>query len=131
MKIDTGATPFSPGALARMSSARTNDVLFMFAAAAAAVFLVLSVQVANPLQNGMWHQPSWFRSPFLLREPLQFMHLAGFHFLAVGLGMLVRALFSQGGRVDKAFVVAAAGCGVLVGVRLCMLAYRGRIRPRR
>jgi hypothetical protein len=110
------------------------DWLLMLVLSAVAVVVVVGMQAVNPFSSSVWHRPSWRANPLWFGEPLQFLHLAGFTALAVGLGAAVGGLLAQ--NTDGwpvAWLMASSGVGILGGVRLCLRVFRHkttRERPR-
>src|SRR5437867_12795738 len=58
-----------------------------------ALLLIVGLQSQNPLSSTRWRKPSWLINPFLFEEPLQFFHLAAYHFLAAGVTACVSTPF--------------------------------------
>lgn len=102
----------------------------MTVVAALFVFLVLSIQAANPLQ-GSWRQPSWMRVTPSPQQPLELTHLGGSYFLSTGLGALAQTLYAGTNRFDVAALLAAAGIGMFLGIRLVIVAFRSKISAER
>jgi len=99
----------------------------VFGLSAIGMLLVIGIQRINPRSSREWRYPSWSINPFLLREPLQFFHLSGFYLIAVGVGSALRLLaLGQSPQLSVLFF-PACGAGVLAGVHLCTLAYRGKM----
>ena len=86
-----------------------------------AVPIVVWAQRLNPRNKPVWHFPSWRRNPLTLRDPMQFFHMAGFVFIAFGLGVAGRDLrFGEPLRLPHA-VLPAFGVGMIIG---CYVAAR-------
>lgn len=99
----------------------------IFCVGAFGILFVVGIQRINPLSAPTWRYPRWSVNPFLLREPLQFFHLAGFFFLAAGAGTLLRQ-FILGPQVElSVFFVPVFGSGILCGVYACTIVYRGKM----
>ena len=92
------------------------------------ILFVVGLQAANPLSAPVWRRPSWSLNPFQPREPLQFFHLGAFHFMAGGVVGLVAAIFRGPAVVPLAVSLISVGCGVWLGVRLCMVVFRRKMQ---
>ena len=64
-----------------------------------------------------WESPAWDRNPFDFSQPEQFFHMAGFGMLATSAGLFVAELGRDGSGLVHAFVAAALGAGVLIGLQ--------------
>ena len=90
--------------------------------AAFAVFSVMFVCVLRPDLD--WSRPVWSANPFLLRQPLQGLHLSGWSFVVGAAGLLVQNVSSQAS--DWSWVLPGSiGLGWLVGIELVSIRARG------
>jgi len=87
------------------------------------LLLVVGVQAINPRSAKIWRKPSWNLSPFLFSEPLQFLHMGGFFFLAGGLGYATATPFVGIGLAPVALAITFSGLGILLGIRICMMVF--------
>ena len=64
----------------------------------------------------IWRRPSWyenpFSNPFMHTQPLQFFHMGGFAFMAMGLVMLASGRWDWSRGVPSALIVFGSGLGV-------------------
>ncbi len=92
-----------------------------------AMLFLIGMQRINPRSAPVWRYPRWSINPFFMSEPLQFFHLGGFFFIAVGVGSALR-LFLGGRTIPLTVLFAPAiGAGVLAGVYACTAVYRGKM----
>jgi hypothetical protein len=91
------------------------------------VGLIGLIRVSRP-GSLRWHRPSWFRRP-IFGEPLQFFHAVAFAALAAGLGGWFVAFQSDSTRLAVPVMVLGLGFGLLVGVRVAVIAFRGSFIP--
>jgi hypothetical protein len=92
------------------------------------ILFVVGLQAVNPWSASVWRRPSWCLNPFQAKEPLQFFHLGAFHFMAGGVVGLAAALFRGPAGVPLAVSLIAIGCGIWLGVRLCMVVFRRKMQ---
>ena len=104
-----------------------QSLLFIFAGGIFGMLFVIGIQRMNPRSAAAWRYPSWLVNPFTMREPLQFFHLGGYFFLASGVGSLLRWYFVRTTPLFEPLLFTAWGCGVLIGVRLCTIVFRGKM----
>ncbi len=104
-----------------------QGVLVVLVVSPFALTLVLSIQVVNPGSAATWQRPSWLLNPFSLRQPLQFFHFAGHFCLAQGVGTLLHFAFSTTPFSYELLAPAAMGIGALMGVRLTMVVFSGKV----
>ena len=102
-------------------------LVVVFAFGLVGVLFVVGVQRINPWSAPKWRYPSWSINPFLLREPLQFFHFAGFFFIAGGVGNALRQLFLGQELQLSSLFLPAVGIGAIAGVYACTFAYRGKM----
>ena len=95
----------------------------IFLAAIYGILFVIGIPAANPLSSKLWHYPSWQINPFLIQEPLQFLHFVGHYFFALGVGVLLRHVFYAGHIGPGSFLYMAIAGGILVGVWVCTAIY--------
>jgi hypothetical protein len=99
----------------------------MLAYGVIAVPVVVWAQRLNPRNKPVWHFPSWRRNPMTLRDPMQFFHMAGFVFLAFGLGVVGLNLWRhQPLRLPHA-ELPAFGIGMVIGSYLAALLFRKQL----
>lgn len=91
------------------------------------LLILIAFQAVNPFAARVWREPSWLINPFLFTEPLQFFHLAAFHFLAGGIGALLIFPFKGLYAASVAMPLLSAGIGAWIGVRLCMVVFRKKM----
>jgi hypothetical protein len=102
-------------------------LLGMVAYGVIAVPVVVWAQRLNPRNKPVWHFPSWRRNPMTLRDPMQFFHMAGFVFLAFGLGVVGLNLWRhQPLRLAHA-ELPAFGVGMVIGSYLAALLFRKQL----
>ena len=95
-------------------------ILFSFSIVA--LIFVVGIQFVNPRSAAQWRYPSWKLNPFRTKEPLQFFHLAGFLFVAAGLGAIGNALV-EGSRIYDGALFVVLGLGTVAGVYICTVLY--------
>ncbi|MBR9813548.1 hypothetical protein GYB61_06795 [bacterium] len=93
-----------------------------------AIVLVIGLQALNPLSAKVWRVPAWHRNPFNFRDPGQFFHLGAFVFLAQGVVMLVRFVFSSVAFYPELLLPLAIGGSVLIGLSLVSVVFRFKYR---
>jgi hypothetical protein len=118
-----GASAFLPGPQSPFVGGQVTLLLVFFGFGVIAMILVIGLQAINPRSAPVWTEPDWHVSPFSLTQPLQFFHMMGFHFIAVGAGAAVLTLIRHLAGVEPLLPVAL-GTGVLLGVRCCIVLYR-------
>lgn len=91
------------------------------------LLFVVGVQYANPRSAPVWRYPEWRVNPFKFSEPLQFFHLAAFIGLAQGVGTLIHLAITQTAIFPEALMALAIGVGMLLGVKLCAVAFRKKM----
>ncbi len=102
-------------------------LLGMVAYGVIAVPVVVWAQRLNPRNKPVWHFPSWRRNPMTLRDPMQFFQMAGFVFLAFGLGVVGLNLWHhQPLRLPHA-ELPAFGVGMVIGSYLAALLFRKQL----
>jgi hypothetical protein len=95
-----------------------------------AVPVVVWAQRLNPRNKPVWHFPAWTRNPLTLRDPMQFFHMIGFVFLAAGLGVAGRALWSAEMLRIAHVVVPAVGVGIIAGSYVAARLFRQQLEGR-
>jgi hypothetical protein len=95
-----------------------------------AVLFVVGIQAINPMSAAVWRRPSWYINPFIFREPLQFLHLAAFDFIAGGIVALITLPFRGLAAAPLAVSLVAVGCGVWLGIQLCMVTFRNKMEEK-
>ena len=98
---------------------------FLFFPVAVVVGLAVLFLLRGPRLS--FNQPSWFKNPFDFSHPEQFLHLAGYAFLAQGSAMIIHA--GMLGVPAGAFhiTVVGLGAGILLGLYIMGVAYRVQI----
>ena len=87
------------------------------------IFIILSIQYKNPFSKRKWHKPSWDGNPFDLHQPLQYFYTTGWIFIVLGTSVAIYTLLI--GSLNLLFLFPLTiGIGVIVGVKLSLLAYR-------
>lgn len=110
---------------------RPVDVMWlsgMLAYGVIVVPLVVWAQRLNPRNKPNWHFPSWRRNPLSLRDPMQFFHMAGFLFLAAGLGVVGRDLYFQVPLRLPHGVLPAFGLGMIIGSYVSAQVFRKQLQ---
>ncbi|MDM4769972.1 hypothetical protein [Solimonas sp. SE-A11] len=132
VRLSVVALSFAQGALtsqlvapAEGVSASMLVVVFLFGIVS--MLFVVGMQRINPRSASVWRYPNWDINPFLLNEPLQFFHLGGYSFIAVGVGSALRLLVLGQAIPVSVMFAPAAGAGVLAGVYACTIVYRGKM----
>lgn len=92
------------------------------------ILFVVGLQAANPLSAPVWRRPSWSLNPFQPKEPLQFFHLGAFHSMAGWVVGLAAAVFRGPAGVPLALSLISIGCGIWLGVRLCMIVFKRKMQ---
>ena len=92
-----------------------------------ALLHTVRLQARNPRSASKWRYPSWHVNPFLLKEPLQFYHLAAFFCIGVGSSACVLVLFVKDSLTPVPFFVLSTGVGMWLGVRLCPIVFRDKM----
>jgi hypothetical protein len=106
------------GAINRWVPERPVTVLLlvgMVAYGVVAVPVVVWAQRLNPRNKPVWHFPSWQRNPVTLRDPMQFFHMAGFVFVAFGLGVAGYSLWLGLPLRSQQAELPAFGVGMVIG----------------
>ena len=101
--------------------------LIVFSFCTLGMVFVIGIQAANPLSAPRWRKPRWTINPFLFKEPLQFFHLAAFHFLAAGLSACAAIPFIGWKAAPYAVFFLAMGGGAWAGVSLSMVLFRKKM----
>jgi hypothetical protein len=70
-----------------------------------------------------WTKPSWYENPFDLHQPVQFLHLAGFVMMALGISRFVVGAWPTPGAM-----FLALGGGLWVGTWLSVLIHQNRFQ---
>jgi hypothetical protein len=91
--------------------------------------VVLWAQRLNPRNNPVWHFPSWGLNPLTLRDPLQFFHMVGFLFTAVGAGAAFRDWQQHLPLHLTHGVMPAFGLGMVAGSYIAALIFRDKLEP--
>ncbi len=99
----------------------------MVAYGVVAVPVVVWAQRLNPRNKPVWHFPSWRRNPMTLRDPMQFFHMAGFVFLAFGLGVAALALRTGQPLRPAHAELPAFGIGMVIGSYLAARLFRKQL----
>ncbi len=102
-------------------------LLIVFGFGVVGMLIVVGIQRINPSSSSIWRYPSWSINPFLLREPLQFFHLGGFFFIALGTGSVLRSLYSEQSLNIALLFLPVLGVGILVGVYTCTLVFHSKM----
>ena len=93
------------------------------------IVALLAVQAVNPWSAKVWQPPSWYANPFDFSQPLQFFHLAAWHFLAGGSVSILQAFVrTRPQLIPEALLVTAVGVGAWLGVRVSERVFKKR-RP--
>ena len=92
------------------------------------MLFVISIQALNPISAPEWRKPSWDINPFLLKEPLQFFHLAAFFFMACGIGACLSLIFRGMEAAPLAVLLFSCGLSVWFGVQISMKIYKKKKR---
>lgn len=87
------------------------------------VAIGLSLQMARMDSGEKWLRPSWFISPFNVRQPLIVFDFASYFFLAMGVGCFVSGIFHENLRWMWE-LPAAVGFGAFLGVQVVMFLYK-------
>ena len=106
-----------------------SDLLLvgMLAYGVIAVPVVVWAQKLNPRNTPVWHFPSWRRNPLTLRDPMQFFHMVGFVFMAAGLGVAGRDLWSGLPLRLQHGVLPAFGIGMIIGCYVAARLFRRQL----
>jgi hypothetical protein len=91
------------------------------------MLFVVGIQRVNPRSAPVWRRPRWSINPFSMKEPLQFFHLGGFVLISVGVGSAVRLLVLGQPITASVLFAPTFGIGMLAGVYVCTLAFRGKM----
>ncbi len=118
-----GANSFVPGPQSPFAGGSITLLLIFLGGGVIATIFVVGLQALNPHSATVWKCPDWYTSPFVLKQPLQFVHLAGFFFIASGVtaGLITLLRHSMG---LEALLPLALGAGILIVVRYCKVVYR-------
>ncbi|GEM_PF-3525551 len=92
-----------------------------------ALLIVIGIQRLNSRSAPVWRYPRWSINPFTMKEPLQFFHLAGYVFLAGGVGYLIRSTLNHMPMTLETLLWITTGIGVLIGIQLCVIAFRSKM----
>ncbi len=92
------------------------------------LLFVIGLQNFNPRSAPVWNIPSWQTNPFQLSQPLQFFHLGGYFALSVGVGIILKTLIRGWTLQPGTFMWVVFGIGLLVGVQLCVMVFRRKIK---
>jgi hypothetical protein len=101
----------------------------MSAVLAIGLLFILSFQ-ANRLRTTeeKWLRPSWRQNPFSYKQPLLFFDASAYYMLALASGCA--ALGLSRAPMNWAWELPfAIGCGLWIGVRLCMIAFPKSLQP--
>lgn len=120
-----GAKSFVPGPQSPFAGGSVTLLLILFGFGVIAMVFVVGLQAINPRSALVWVKPDWHANPFSLKHPLQFFHLIGFYLIVVGLAAIVLTQIKHVSGLEP-FVPIALGGGVLVGIRCCVVLYRGK-----
>ena len=89
------------------------------------VLFVIGLQSVNPMAPRQWRHPSWFSSPFELRQPLLALDFGSYYFLVLGTVSMIWGLAAS--PTNWAWEIPlATGIGAWIGVRLTTLVFRER-----
>lgn len=91
------------------------------------MLFMVGIQAFNPHSASVWRHPGWHINPFQLKEPLQFSHLGGYYFLALGVGVLIRHLATSHPIGADSFFLLSLAFGMLTGVWACTLVFRRKM----
>lgn len=126
LSMISGTTLLTPDVLEASYGIGWTDLLIAFGVAAAGVSVVIGLQALNPWSGKSWLRPSWSANPFDLNNPLHFFHLAGFTFLAAGVGALLMLPHVGSSGLRVAGLAIVGGTGILAGVFVGRLIERKR-----
>ena len=118
----SGISITSPEVVAK-SNVDWSACVVLFLVCPFMLLFVVGIQAVNPLSAAVWRKPSWYINPFLVKEPLQFFHLAAFHFMVGGLVGIATLPFRSASAAPLAISLLSIGAGVWLGVGLCMLVF--------
>jgi hypothetical protein len=82
--------------------------------------IALSIMVRRNTKRWAWSPPNWRKNPFRRNDPRQFLHLGGYWFVVIGLGILIAAAMS--GQLLSSWLVVALVSGMSVAFGLGILA---------
>ena len=105
-----------------------QDLGIIFAFIPVGLLFVVGLQALNRRSAIVWRYPSWWVNPFNVSEPLQFFHLGGYSFLAYGMGVLLQLSISNRLFYPEAFIGLIIGAGALLGVHICTLVFRRKMK---
>lgn len=120
------ARSFSNSLNGDFSNANWVTFFVLIGIVAFGVVFVLSLQAANPLAPSQWRRPSWFISPFALREPLLMFDFAAYYFLVLGTVSFVFGI-NANPRNWAWEIPLSVGIGAWIGVRFCVYTFRDRL----
>jgi uncharacterized membrane protein len=93
-----------------------------------AVLLLVAVQAVNPYSAKVWRKPSWQVNPFLFKDPLQFFHLAAYHFMVAGIVGCLTLFYRGKEAAPLAVWLLSIGMGLWLGMQLSLLIFRRKLR---
>jgi hypothetical protein len=106
-------------------------VPFAFFAAFLGLFVQAWIAIARRSTRYVWRWPSWyanpFTNPFTKTQPLQFLHMGGFCFMALGVVALIFGSWDWYHGAPLPLFPFSAGLGVWVFVRAVCLVFRKRM----
>lgn len=115
--------PLEPDAVPPIGWGALIVILLFTPVALLVVFRLASVA----LKSQPWCSPSWSLNPFNFSQPLQFFHMGAIATLAYGAVALFRLVVSSKSFYGEALVPFALGIGVLVGIKLHALMFKGNL----
>jgi uncharacterized membrane protein (DUF4010 family) len=98
--------------------------LEMTAICALAILFLIGIQANRVRQSAeKWQRPSWFRSPFNFKQPLQFFDAISYYAFALAVGCTIFGLSES--PISWAWELPfSVGLGLWVGVRLSLIVFR-------
>jgi hypothetical protein len=109
------------------------SLTFLFeisAIVAIALFVLLGIQAARrrEITESKWLRPSWLENPFRYDQPILLFDAGSYYFLALALGCAFLGLSKT--PTNWAWELPLSiGCGLWVGVRLVLIAFRTSFKP--
>lgn len=95
------------------------------------LFATVVLAATNRSKSGntvKWRYPSWSISPFIIDEPLQFFHMAGFFMLIAGISYTIALQLDHRPLGLAGALLVAFGLGILGGTYLSTRMFREKMQ---